>query len=53
MASLVEIATGPLPWTDPEPVLTGAYPALLFYQVEGIDRIALEKAGQSISILEF
>jgi hypothetical protein len=50
--TLALIAKEALPWTDPDPVLTGAFPSLLYYRVEG-RRIALKKEGQSITILKY
>jgi hypothetical protein len=48
--TLAEVATGRLPWTDPDPVLTNAFPDLLMYQAEGSARIVLRKEGTSITM---
>jgi hypothetical protein len=48
--ALAEIARALLPWTDPDPVFSGAFPALLFYQVETIPNIVMIKEGQSLRI---
>ena len=50
VASLTEVAHAILPWTDPDPVLTGAFPPLLFYEVESPESISLRKDGESITI---
>jgi hypothetical protein len=49
--TLAEVDDAVVPWTDPDPVLTDAYPYLLMYQVEGTDRVAVTKEGDSITLL--
>jgi len=44
------IAQATLPWVDPDPVLTAPFADLLFYQVEGADRILLERTGTSVTL---
>ena len=51
--SLTEIAHEPIPWTDPEEVLAGTFPELLFYQVKSAARIALTREGESVTIVPF
>jgi len=48
--SLVQIDLSTLPWTDPEPVLTPPFPALLCYQVEGIPLIHLARSGDTVTL---
>jgi hypothetical protein len=50
--SLAKVAADPLPWTDPDPVLSNAYPKRLFYRVAGVNRVFLKKEGQSLTIVE-
>jgi hypothetical protein len=50
-SGLSEVARGELPWTDPDPVLTGSFPALLYYSVDEISPIFLRKESQTITIL--
>jgi hypothetical protein len=49
--SLPQVATAPLPWTDPDPVLTWLSKPSLFYRVETVESIVLKKHGDSIKIL--
>jgi len=51
-STLAAVADSALPWTDPDPVLTGSFPPLLFYQAEGFDRILMRRDGASITMQE-
>jgi hypothetical protein len=48
--SVPEVTRRCLPWTDPELVMTPSFPPLLFYRVEGTDRIYLRKEAQTITV---
>jgi len=47
--TLTEVAWAPIPWTDPDPVLTPVFPDLLFYQVPGLSRLHMVKEADTIT----
>jgi len=49
--TLYFMSSEPTPWTDPDPVLSGIYPALLVYQVDNENQIAMIKDGLSVRII--